>query len=242
MSGGTTAGAATAFNADMNNRQLSLPERQKAKDLAAKSGGKYTQQQIEDEMRRGSNTARDETAASNMIINPIADKALGSNSTDPMASTNFDKGAVFNNFGGAIVQVNRDGTPLGSKQVDPELAAYIQANTGGANSPYKWVVPQVDTANPNAGLNSITPNANGCVTAECAAGALPAPSERRSVEEIDLALKNKTCRMAVSLGTPIPGATVMQPIYDAGGKIAGWAAEKATGAGIKATAGALICD
>jgi hypothetical protein len=58
---------------------------------------------------------------------------------------------------------------IGSKPVDAELAAYIQANTGGANSPYKWVTPQAGTANPNAGLNTITPAANGCVTAECAA-------------------------------------------------------------------------
>jgi filamentous hemagglutinin len=43
-SGGSVSGGATAFNADMNNRQLSLPERQKAKDLAAKSEGKYKQQ------------------------------------------------------------------------------------------------------------------------------------------------------------------------------------------------------
>jgi filamentous hemagglutinin len=33
-SGGSVAGGATAFNADMNNRQLSLPERQKLKSMA----------------------------------------------------------------------------------------------------------------------------------------------------------------------------------------------------------------
>jgi filamentous hemagglutinin len=173
-SGGSVAGGATAFNADMNNRQLSLPERQNALNLAAKSGGKYTAQQIEDALRTASNTAKGETPASNVIINPNVDKALGNNPTDPVASTNFDKGAVFNaGEGGSIVQVNRDGTPLGSKPVDAELAAYIQANTGGANSPYKWVTPQAGTANPNAGLNTITPASNGCVTAECAAGVAP---------------------------------------------------------------------
>lgn len=50
-SGGSVAGAATAFNADMNNRQLHPTEVQKAKELAAKSGGKYTQAQIEEQMR-----------------------------------------------------------------------------------------------------------------------------------------------------------------------------------------------
>ncbi len=173
-SGGSVAGGATAFNADMNNRQLSLPERQNALNLAAKSGGKYTAQQIEDALRLASNKATGETAASNIILDPSKDKALGSNPTDPVASTNFDKGAVFNaGEAGSVVQVNRDGSPLGSKPVDAELAAFIQANTGGANSPYQWVMPQAGTTNPNAGLNTITPNANGCVTAECAASIVP---------------------------------------------------------------------
>ncbi len=170
-SGGSVAGGATAFNADMNNRQLSLPERQNALNLAAKSGGKYTAQQIEDALRLASNKATGETAASNIILDPSKDKALGNNPTDPVASTNFDKGAVFNaGEAGSVVQVNRDGSPLGSKPVDAELAAYIQANTGGANSPYKWVTPQAGATNPNASLNTITPNVNGCVTATCAAG------------------------------------------------------------------------
>jgi hypothetical protein len=241
-SGGTVAGGATAFNADMNNRQLNPTERQTASNLAAKSGGKYTAQQIEDAMRTASNKESRETPASNMIIDPSKDKAQGNDSTDAVASSAFDKGAVFNNFGGAIVQVDRNGQPLGSTPVSAELMGYIQANTGGASSPYKWVTPQADTTNPNAGLNTITPASNGCVTAECAAGVTPAPSERRTVEEIDLALKSRTCRLAVSVGTPVPGSTVMKPIYDASGKAVGWIAEKVVGSGVKATAGALICD
>jgi filamentous hemagglutinin len=49
--GGSTTGAATAFNGDMNNRQLHPDERQKAKELATKSGGRYTAEQIEEQMR-----------------------------------------------------------------------------------------------------------------------------------------------------------------------------------------------
>ncbi|MBL0917443.1 MAG: hemagglutinin repeat-containing protein [Hydrogenophaga sp.] len=48
---GSNAGAATAFNADVNNRQLHPTERQLARELARKSGGKYTAEQIEEQMR-----------------------------------------------------------------------------------------------------------------------------------------------------------------------------------------------
>jgi len=77
-SGGSVAGGATAFNADMNNRQLHPSEVQKAKDLAAKSGGKYTQAQIEEQMRLMGNAATGEqpnttTALTNTeaIVNSI---------------------------------------------------------------------------------------------------------------------------------------------------------------------------
>jgi hypothetical protein len=62
---------------------------------------------------------------------------------------------------------------LGSKQGDAELQSYIQASTGGANSPYSWVKPQAEATNLNAHLNTITPAANGCVTAECSANVGP---------------------------------------------------------------------
>ena len=214
-SGGSTAGAATAFNADLNNRQLHPSERRKAAELAAKAkasgltkadGSAYTQQDIEDALRLASNMATGETTASNMIINPQTDTALGNNPTDPVASTNFDTGAVFTaGEGGSVVQVNRDGTPLGTKPVDPALVAYIKANTGGVNSPYVWVMPQPGTSNPNAGLNSITPAANGCVTAECAGGVAGVRNSVRDVNDI----RNDVADGAavVSRGSGIVGST-----------------------------------
>ncbi len=213
-SGGSVAGGATAFNADVNNRQLHPDERKKAKELAAKAkamgltkpdGSVYTQEDIEDEMRRGSNTAKGETAASNMIINPEADKALGSNSKDAMASTNFDKGAVFNNVGGSVVQVERDGSPLASKPGDPDLQAYIQANTGGADSPYVWVNTQPDKANPNAGLRTMTPALNGCATVECAGGVVGVRNPVRDGTDV----RNDVADGAalVSRGSGIVGST-----------------------------------
>jgi len=43
---GGTAGAATAFNADMNNRQLHPSERKLAQELAKKSGGGTAQRRL----------------------------------------------------------------------------------------------------------------------------------------------------------------------------------------------------
>ncbi len=48
---GQTAGAAAAFGIDTHNRQLHPNERKLAKELASKSGGRYTAEQIEEQMR-----------------------------------------------------------------------------------------------------------------------------------------------------------------------------------------------
>jgi hypothetical protein len=56
LTGGPT-GASTAFNADVNNRQLHPSEKQLAKDLARQSNGKYTAEQIEEQMRLMGNQA-----------------------------------------------------------------------------------------------------------------------------------------------------------------------------------------
>jgi hypothetical protein len=146
-------------NAAANNRLLHSNESTLANKLASSSGGKYTQQQIEDAMRNAGNSAYGETTASGMVQKADPTTVIG------------DKGAMFTagaSGTNTIVQV----LPNGGK-VDPDLAAYIQANTGGVNSPYTWVTPLPNTSNPNAGLNTITPNANGCVTGNCAAGLTP---------------------------------------------------------------------
>ena len=81
-SGGTTAGAATAFNADMNNRQLHPTEVQKAKELAAKSGGKYTQAQIEEQMRLMGNAATGEQPNTTTVLTNT-DAIVNSLNNDP---------------------------------------------------------------------------------------------------------------------------------------------------------------
>jgi hypothetical protein len=188
-------------NAAANNRLLHSDESTLANKLASSSGGKYTQQQIEEAMRIASNTVLGETPASNMIINPTLDQALGNNSTDPVASKNFDKGAVFNNVNGSIVQVNRDGSPLGSQSVDPALVAFIQANTGGANSPYKWVTPlPSDPVDPNVSIKmTVSPSWNymGANSAGMPSGVI---TDNRTQAQVDAGQCKLVCGIA---GAPI---------------------------------------
>jgi hypothetical protein len=113
--------ASTAANAAESNRLLHKTESQKASQLAASSGGKFTKKQIEDAMRNSGNKAYGENVTAGMV-NPD--------------TTVEEQGAVFNVGGDSksVVQT----LPNGGK-VDPALAAYIIANTGGANSPYAWM-------------------------------------------------------------------------------------------------------
>jgi hypothetical protein len=145
----------TGGNAAENNRLLHKAETRTAKQLAAQSGKKFTQAQIEDAMRNSSNKTYDEDVTAGMV-NP--------------GKTVSDKGAVFQSTGSGVVQVLPN-----NGNVDPALAAFIIANTGGANSPYAWMDVQLGlktppAVDPNAGLTTIAPNANGCVTPECSAG------------------------------------------------------------------------
>jgi hypothetical protein len=64
-----------------------------------------------------------------------------------------------------------------------------------------------------------------CATGECAAGLLPAHSEMRANEQIARDIQNKICGWAVGQIHPLPGSTIMKPIYYKFGKIVGWVAE-----------------
>lgn len=81
-SGGSPAGAAAAFNSDMNNRQLHPSEVQLARDLAGRSGGKYTQAQIEEQMRLMGNAATGEQPNSTTVLT-TTDAIVGSVQVDP---------------------------------------------------------------------------------------------------------------------------------------------------------------
>jgi Hemagglutinin repeat len=183
-SGGSVAGGATAFNADMNNRQIGAQERNLAKNLSDKAkassltkadGTAYTQADIENAMRNSGKGS--ESITQGMLV-------------DPKGIT--DKGAVFTagSDGKTLVQVNSDGSPLNPNTIDLQLAAYIVQQTGGVNTPYRDLYNRVEAAkagqpsNPNAGLNTVTPNANGALTAEAAAGLFPVRNPVRDVNDI----------------------------------------------------------
>jgi filamentous hemagglutinin len=131
---GGGAGATTALDGERYNRQLHPSEQQLAQTLAAKSGGRFTVQEIEDAMR-------------------LSGYSLGPQSVMPGETAQT----------GSLVDVDESGTiydtqaswllvqgPNGSQylaqqvpgQVSPELAAYITDNTGGADSPYAWAREQ----------------------------------------------------------------------------------------------------
>lgn len=86
---GGTAGAATAFNADLNNRQLHPNERALAKRLAQKSGGKYTTEQIENALRTAGNTKTGESVVAGMLVDPSQRDAIYA-----QRDAIYDKGAV----------------------------------------------------------------------------------------------------------------------------------------------------
>jgi hypothetical protein len=65
---GGGAGATTALNGDRYNRQLHPDERVLAKELAAKSDGRFTVEQIEDAMRMSGNSALRETALTGFLV------------------------------------------------------------------------------------------------------------------------------------------------------------------------------
>ena len=161
---GGTSGAASALASDTNNRQLHLDDKKNAAMLSAVSGGKYTKAQIEDAMRAGGNTKFGETVTSGLVVPLNAEtKADQLYDTKGMILTNDGEGHV------AMVQQVQ-------QRVDPALAAFIQANTGGRNSPYTWddaTLGRFADSKSTPSASAITPNANGCVTAECAAGVLP---------------------------------------------------------------------
>ncbi len=160
-------------------------------------------------------------------------KALGNDPIDPVASTNFDKGAVFNNVGGSVVQVDRDGTPLGSTPGDAGLQAFIQSKTGGSDSPYKWVTPQAEAADPNASIKmKVDPNWNymGANSSGMSPGVI---TDNRTQEQVDKSLNDTTKAIAI---LPLAiGAAVVAPEAALAGGGANLGAQFVKGEGVSPT-------
>jgi filamentous hemagglutinin len=116
--GGST-GAASAYNVDLNNRQLHLEEKELAKKLAQLSGGKYTVEQIEAQMRGM------DVRINGKIEIGLPDTVIG-------GVPSLDSGGTWLYAGNTA-----DGVPIITQQIaseDTELRAFIAKNTTASSS------------------------------------------------------------------------------------------------------------
>lgn len=128
---GSSSGTAIALNVDFNNRQLHPDERKLARNLAAKSNGKYTVEQIENALRTAGNTEIGESIIGGMIVNPS------------------DRDAIYD--GNAVWQLGNNGklVQLIPAQPGVDLIKFIQDHTAGQ---YDWY-----TASPSDGAITSVP-------------------------------------------------------------------------------------
>lgn len=113
-SGGSAAGAATAFNADMNNRQLHAIDKINAKNLSAKSNGKYSVEEIEEQLRlMGTEMGGDRIAPGTIAI--LKDKVdfVNNRNMDPSMPLIVDGNVAIEKFG----------------NINSEIQEYIIRNT-----------------------------------------------------------------------------------------------------------------
>ena len=109
---GGYGGAAAAFNADVNNRQLHASEKELAKRLAARSGGRFTVEQIEEQMRLMGNVAFGELPNTLTVL---------TDSQSVQDSITNDPGMPKTSDGRTVIEV--------PGQYNAELQQYIIANT-----------------------------------------------------------------------------------------------------------------
>jgi hypothetical protein len=196
---GGTAGAATAFNADMNNRQLHPDERRKAAELAEQArksgvrkpdGSAYTQADIEEQMRL-------------MGFNGIAPGTVEVLTTPQAIEKNIndDPGMPKIVQGGVVVE------RLG--QINVDLQRFIVANTN-PEIPLGYMMstssaPRVTTT--NVPMSPATARcANGdlaCITGAGQQQNAPLPQQTR---EVIADVAESTSRVA---GVVAAGATVV---------------------------------
>ncbi|WP_374627637.1 hypothetical protein, partial [Pandoraea sp.] len=116
---GGTSGAVTGFNADRFNRQLNFEDRRLARHIAEKSDGRYTQSQVEYQLRLMGISYPD----GRTVPPGVAEELNGRTPTDPGAAW-IDTGLT-----------NANGIPLvvqSLPEVNQELQAFIMANYDSA--------------------------------------------------------------------------------------------------------------
>ncbi|MGK5060465.1 hemagglutinin repeat-containing protein [Janthinobacterium sp. LB2P49] len=164
VAAGGGAGAATAFNTDVNNRMLHPGDRQKAKALAELSKGKYTEKQILDAMRYSG--LRDE--AGNIVVAENTQETFVRNVDIKTGKTIQEILKADNTM--PVVSIPGDQITLLEKaptRPTNDLMTFIQENTGGSTSAYLFTKAPTYTNTPSPVSTA------RCVTAECAAGVLP---------------------------------------------------------------------
>ncbi|MNM75532.1 hypothetical protein D3C81_873230 [compost metagenome] len=164
VAAGGGAGAATAFNTDVNNRMLHPGDRQKAKALAELSKGKYTEKQILDAMRYSG--LRDE--AGNIVVAENTQETFVRNVDIQTGKTIQEILKADNTM--PVVSIPGDQITLLEKaptRPSNDLMTFIQENTGGSTSAYLFTKAPTYTNTPSPVSTA------RCVTAECAAGVLP---------------------------------------------------------------------
>ncbi len=182
---GGSAGAATALNADVNNRQLHPTERQLAKELARKSGGKYTAEQIEEQMRLMGNRAHHAQP----------------NTTEVLTDTNAivdnlekDPGMPKTSDGRTVVEI--------PGQANADIQRFIIGNTTDNADYIPGVSPYVSSKASSQSLQSGL--ATTTATARCANGDLACISgvgvQQSSVGELSDATRNAIANGAASTG------------------------------------------
>ncbi|NMM07116.1 hemagglutinin repeat-containing protein [Polaromonas sp.] len=149
---GGAQGAATALTVDANNRQLHPTEQKKAQELAAKSGSKYTKEQIEEQMRLMGNEASGVKANKIEVLNN-SEAIAGNLSQDP---------GMPKIVGGTVV-IEKTG------QANAEIQLFIIANTkdGSGFIPGQSQYTLSSTSS-NAPTLTNTPTAMQSQTANCA--------------------------------------------------------------------------
>ena len=149
---GGAQGAATALTVDANNRQLHPTEQKKAQELAAKSGSKYTKEQIEEQMRLMGNEASGVKANKTEVLTN-SEAIAGNISQDP---------GMPKIVGGTVV-IEKTG------QANAEIQLFIIANTkdGSGFIPGQSQYTLSSTSS-NAPTLTNTPPAMQSQTANCA--------------------------------------------------------------------------
>ncbi|MDR7378436.1 hypothetical protein J2X19_003130 [Rhodoferax ferrireducens] len=194
-SGGSVTGATTALGVDANNRQLHPVETKLIKDNAKRFAqtvygtSNPTAAQVEAATAMLANTAQNQLdnnmdgnvpyfKAANDFLQTLKVEYMQQNGTLTLAGTEGQQQLFY----ATVEQKNQP--RLNQGLADPKITNLI-------------VKTPLASAKTNSSSGP-TPNANGCITAECAAGVLPTANDNRTGSQIDASLDRTTTNIALT--------------------------------------------